>query len=233
MLYASALYDLRAAYLTNSQVDIAVPKWMLQNEDADNRPIRSIEKPISISAVKLVVPLPDETTGAVRDVIVRDVVNGNIYYNRHTGKKRWTRYIAGLNTPIPWPKGQPKEKADYDCDTLRMDVEARTFVPTLLKPPMPGGVIDELRNKYSIFRTRHEDSYIMQKLAEEEAKEAKKRSVKEMMTPVNELNKKLRKERKAKGKGVLTEEMLAKIGEVIEKKKVAALESAGMEPVAA
>lgn len=204
---------------------------MLQAEENDVRPIRSIERPISLSQVKLVVALPDEATGTVRDVIVRDIVNGPISFDRHTGRKRWHRYIAGLNTQIPWPKSQPKTHNDHDCDTLRMDVETRTFVPTLLKPPMPGGVIDELRNKYSIFRTRHEESYILKKVAEEEQKEAKKRSVKEMLTPVNEINKKLRKERKAKGKGVLTPDMLAKIGEVIAQKKVEALESAGMEQV--
>ncbi len=110
-----------------------------------------------------------------------------------------------------------------------MDVETRTFVPTLLKPPMPSSVIDELRNKYSIFRTRHEESYIQQKIAEEEAKEEKRRSIRLMQTPVNEINRKIRKEKKDKGQPKLTPEMLAKIGEVIEKKKVEALESAGME----
>ena len=45
-------------------------------------------------------------------------------------------------------------------DTLRIDVEQRTWVPTLLKVPFPDGVIDELRNKYGKYRTRHEDSFI-------------------------------------------------------------------------
>ena len=202
---------------------------MLAAEEGDVRPVRSIEKPIKLSSVKLVVPLPDPETGAVRDVIVRDIVNGNIFYDRHSGHKRWTRFIAGLNTVIPWPKREPAKHVDHDCDTLRMDVETRTFVPTLLKPPMPSAVIDELRNKFSIFRTRHEESYIQQKIAEEEAKEEKRRSIRLMQTPVNEINRKIRKEKKALGKGQLTPEMLAKIGQVIEQKKVAALESAGME----
>lgn len=206
-----------------------MPKWMLAAEEGDVRPVRSIEKPIKLSSVKLVVPLPDAETGVVRDVIVRDIVNGNIFYDRHSGHKRWTRFIAGLNTVIPWPKRVAVKHVDHDCDTLRMDVETRTFVPTLLKPPMPSSVIDELRNKFSIFRTRHEESYIQQKIAEEEAKEEKRRSIRLMQTPVNEINRKIRKEKKAKGKGELTPEMLAKIGEVIEQKKVAALESAGME----
>ena len=202
---------------------------MLAAEGGDVRPVRSIEKPIKLSSVKLVVPLPDAETGTVRDVIVRDITNGNIFYDRHSGHKRWTRFIAGLYTVIPWPKRVPVKHVDHDCDTLRMDVETRTFVPTLLKPPMPSSVIDELRNKFSIFRTRHEESYIEQRIAEEEAKEEKKRSVRLMQTPVNEINRKIRREKKALGKGELTPEMLAKIGQVIEQKKVAALESAGME----
>lgn len=202
---------------------------MLAAEEGDVRPVRSIEKPISLKSVKLVVPLPDAETGVVRDVVVRDIVNGNIFFDRHTGNKRWTRFIAGLNTVIPWPARVKKEHKDHDCDTLRMDVETRTFVPTLLKPPMPSSIIDELRNKFSIFRTRHEESYTQQKIAEEEAKEEKRRSIRLMQTPVNEINRKIRKEKKAKGQPKLTKEMLAKIGEAIEQKKVKALESAGLE----
>lgn len=214
----------------NSQIDIAVPKWMIAADEGDSRPVRSMEKPISIASIKLVVPLPDPTTGTVRDVIVRDIVNSKIFYNRHTGRNHWSRMIAGLNTLIPWPKTAPKEHKDHDCDTLRIDVEAHTFVPSLLKPPMPGSVIDELRNKYSIFRTRHDDSYLAKKVAEELEKEERKQSVKLMRTPLNEINKRERMRRKAKGKGKLTPQMLARIGEVISRKKEAALHAAGLAP---
>jgi large subunit ribosomal protein L24 len=188
---------------------------MQKAEGQENRPVRSIEQPISLTSVKLVVPLPDPESGITRDVIVKRVVNGNIFHDRHTGRKNWTRFIAGINVVIPWPKIEAKQHKDYDCDTLRIDVEEKTFVPTLLKPPMPSTVIDELRNKYSIFRTRHDEEYIQEKMREDEEKEAKKRMAKEMMTPLKERRKEERKLLKAKGRPKLTEEMLAKIGEVI------------------
>jgi large subunit ribosomal protein L24 len=203
---------------------------MINADEGDQRPVRSMEKPVSLAAVKLVVPLPDATTGTVRDVIVRDIVNGPVFHDRTTGRKHWTRFIAGLNTPIPWPKIEPKEHKEHDCDTLRLDVEAQSFVPSLLKPPMPGSVIDELRNKFSKFRTRHEESYLLKKIEEEREKEERKKSIKLMRTPINEINRRERKLRKAKGKGKLTAEMLARIGAVIAKKKEAALAAAGLSP---
>jgi large subunit ribosomal protein L24 len=189
--------------------------------EADKRPIRSVEVPISLTAVKLIFPLTDPETGATRDVIVREIENGNIFHDRYTGTKSWTRYIAGLGIMIPWPKREPKEHKDYDCDTLRIDVESKTFVPTLLKPPMPTSVIDELRNKYSVFRTRHDEEYIQKKMQESEEEEALKKSVSTMRSPIHEVNKRDRKLRKALGKGQLTEEMLAKIGEVMARNKEA------------
>ncbi|KFY14579.1 hypothetical protein V492_02546 [Pseudogymnoascus sp. VKM F-4246] len=210
-----------------NMVDIAVPKWMMTAEESDTRPVRSVAKPLSIAAVKLVVPLPDPETGNVRDVIVRDIVNSKIIFDK-SGGAHYTRMIAGLNTVIPWPKRAPKEHPDHDVDTLRIDVETRTFLPTLLKPPMPDSVINELRNRFSIFRTRHEDEYLEKKEAEEAAKEERKQSIKLMRTPLNEVNKRERTKRKAMGKGELTPEMLANIGAVIASKKGAALEAAGL-----
>ncbi|KFZ16642.1 hypothetical protein V502_04994 [Pseudogymnoascus sp. VKM F-4520 (FW-2644)] len=211
-----------------NMVDIAVPKWMMTSPESDDRPVRSVEKPLSIAAVKLVVPLPDPSTGTVRDVIVRDIVNSKVFHNKSGGVK-YTRMIAGLNTVIPWPKTAPKEHPDHDADTLRIDVETRTFLPTLLKPPMPDSVIDELRNRFSIFRTRHDDAYLEKKEAEEAAKEERKQSIRLMRTPLNEVNKRERTKRKALGKGELTEEMLAGIGAVIARKRGKALEAAGLE----
>ncbi|OBT53651.1 hypothetical protein VE04_06102 [Pseudogymnoascus sp. 24MN13] len=211
-----------------NMVDVAIPKWMMSAPESDQRPVRSVEKPLSIASVKLVVPLPDPETGDVRDVVVRDIVNSKIYFNK-SGGANFYRMIAGLNTVIPWPKTAPKEHPDHDVDTMRIDVETKTFLPTLLKPPMPDSVIDELRNKFSIFRTRHEHVYLQVKEAEEAAKEERKASIKLMRTPLNEVNKRERTKRKALGKGELTEEMLAGIGAVIARKRGVALEAAGLE----
>ena len=204
---------------------------MIQPEDSDKRPFRSVPQPISLDKVRLVFPLTDPDIGLTRDVIVKKLVNGPIWHDRHTGKQKWSRIIPGLGIKVPWPKVEPKEHKDHAVDTLRMDVESRTFVPTLLRPPMPNSVIDELRNKYSIFRTRHEPEYIAEKMKEDEEKELKKKLSEEMRTPLKEINRKLRKMKKQKGKGELTMEMLEKLGKIIAGKRELALGAAGMSKV--
>ena len=100
-------------------------------------------------------------------------------------------------------------------------------MPTLLHPPMPMSVIDELRNKYSKFRTRHDPEYIAAKMEEDRIAEEQKSLSKKMRTPLNEANRKARKERKKLGKGALTDDMLAKIGELMVKKQEVVLQNAG------
>ncbi len=98
---------------------------------------------------------------------------------------------------------------------------------------MPMSVIDELRNKYSKFRTRHDPEYIAAKMEEDRQKEESKKLMRQMSTPLKEINRRERKLRKAKGKGVLTRPMLERIGEVIARKRAEALNSAGMSKVGA
>jgi large subunit ribosomal protein L24 len=205
-------------------IDVAVPDWMMKAEPGTGA-IRTLPKPVPISSVKLVFPLNDPETGTTRDVIVSKIVNGNIFHDRHTGRKRWTRLIAGTDIVIPWPRKEPKQHQDHDCDTLRMEVETRTFVPTLLKPPMPSTVIDELRNKFSIFRVRHDEEYLQAKAEEDAEKEARLRSAKEMMTPMKERNLSAKRALKAKGKPKLSPEMLARIGEAMAKRRGFTVES--------
>jgi large subunit ribosomal protein L24 len=183
---------------------------MISAEDDDKRLFRSVEKPVPLSSVRLIFPLTDPETGVTRDVIVKKLI------------------IPGLNIKVPWPRTQPKEHEDYAADTLRVDVEVKNFVPTLLTPPMPGSVIDELRNKYSVFRTRHDPEYIAAKMKEDEEKDAAKKLSEQMRTPLKEVNRRERKLKKAKGKGKLTKEMLEKIGQVIAKKRQMALDAAGV-----
>jgi len=201
------------------QVDVAVPQWMLEHEKEDQRPVRNVEGPVSLTSVRLVFPLTDTESGETRDVIVKKLVNTAFFHSKETGRTHWKRVIPGLNIVVPWPKQDPIEKKDYDADTLRLDVESRTFVPTLLRPPMPSSVIDELRNKYSKFRTRHDPEYIEAKMQEDREAEARKKQVAEMRTPLKEINRRERKLKKAKGKGTLTAEMLEQIGRLIARKK--------------
>lgn len=172
---------------------------------------------LPISAVRLVHPITDEASGITRDVIIRELRPVRIMPDRPTRTVTWSRLVPGLNVTIPWPKYDRPKEEDNACDTLRIDVEERTFLPTLLSPPMPEGLINELRNQYSKFRTRHTEEYIEKKEAEVAEERAQKEQHKAMLTPVQEFNRAQREIRRARGQPVLTEEMLAKIGEVMAK----------------
>lgn len=79
---------------------------------------------------------------------------------------------------------------------------------------MPPSVIDELRNKYSTFRTRHDEWYESRKLAEDRAVQRKKNLARMVSTPMMELREKTRQDKLAKD-AELTDAQLASIGEVI------------------
>lgn len=182
---------------------------------------------VPIQAIRLVHPLVDPVTKKTRDVIIKELVPTGIHRDKPTGRISWSRVVPGLNIEIPWPRAFEEaeqreleaQHPEYPSDTLRINVEEATFVPTLLHPPMPAVVIDELRNRYSKFRTRHEDAYIQKKIAEErkEKVQSGKKSVVSMMTPLQELNLKIRQERKARGQPDLTDSMLLEIGRIMAK----------------
>lgn len=189
------------------QADVVVPEYMLKNE-TDKRPFRPMEMGVPLSQLRLVYPLPHPETGIVRDVVVKKIM-----------VERGVRWIPGLGTRIPWPKKEEPEHEDYDEDTLRMEVETETWLPTLLRPPMPPSVIDELRGKFSKFRTRHDEEYIAKKTAEDVEMQKRKGMNLSMRTPIKELNRKVREEKKARGKPQLSEELLVRIGQVMAAKK--------------
>lgn len=181
--------------------------------------------------VRLITALYTPETGETRDVIVKGIDISEKKRDLLTGKYNWVRKIHGTNIVIPWPKEDEPEKVDHSVDTLRIVVEEKTFIPTLLRPPMPESVIDELRNKFSAFRTRHTEEYIAAKEAEEAEKKAKVLSIKKMRTPLSEKNRKERKLRKQKGKGVLTEDMMMKLGQVIARNKGVVVKEKVEKPV--
>lgn len=139
------------------------------------------------------------------------------YFDRHTKRVHWRRYIPFLKIQIPWPVNEsPKEPKEYDTDTRRMNVEEKTYVPSLFMRPFPDTVIDELRGKYSKFRDRHEREYIEAKTQEDEKKKAFKQI--KIATPLKEINKRIRFEKKMLGKTqVLTDDILEKIGRTMVK----------------
>ena len=195
-------------------VDVVIPDWV-QREEGDTRKIVPAAQHVPIEHVKLVYPLPDPETGVPRDTIIDRLVMVNRQWNKD--KRKWElgdRLIPGTRTIIPWPEKAEREYEDNEEDTLRITVEEQTFRPFLLHPPMPTSVIDELRGKYSVYRTRHDWDYVRKKELEEEKLEKRKQLGRTMRTPLQELAERREAEKVSRQKD-LTEEQLAKIGEVI------------------
>ena len=193
-------------------MDVAVPDYMLVNEP-DKTPRRTVEAPLPLSSVNLVYPLPNPTTGELRDVIITQLRRGKVRDPKEPPK----RYIADYEPAfsVPYPEEEEPEYKDHDCDTYRIEVEKRTWVPTLIRPPMPPSIIDELRNKYSKFRDRHDEDFILKKKQEDEAAERKKMELKQLMrSPTQQLFKRERNRKKKVGRKVkLDEDALSIIGQ--------------------
>lgn len=186
----------------------------------DERTIAQMPTNIPWSAVKLVYALPD-AQGSYRDVIVDKVElkwprrsDDTEVWGRRSEDAKPNRYIPGISMEIPWPEMDEPEDEIKDSDTYRMEVEEISSRTTLLSWPMPPTVIDELRNKYSKFRTRHNRDYEEMKIAQDQAEEKRKLMSRSVMTPMMELIEKNKAERAERLKD-LTEEQLATIGEVM------------------
>lgn len=136
-----------------------------------------------------------------------------------------SKEVYGDWLEIPLPKAEMYKRKQEDTtahpefDTLRFEVEQRTWTPTLLRAPMPGGVIDELRNKYSRFRTRHDAGYQLA-LENRARRKAEYKAWAEsaggmLMTPAKEARLAEKEKLKAKGEPTLEKEVLERIGEVM------------------
>jgi large subunit ribosomal protein L24 len=191
---------------------LKIPEGFLKM-DPNHPAVIHREAPIHYNDVRLVVPTLDPATNTFRDTIVANIDMSRVFHDKREGKRLWKRYIKGTGTEIPWPEKKEKEEFDQPGDTRIMDVETATHIPTLLNPPFPLSVIDELRNKYSKFRTRHEPAYIAKVEAFE--KEKAEKEGRKVLTPLQLLNKKIREEKKAKGPPVLSVEMMEHIGKVM------------------
>ena len=135
----------------------------------------------------------------------------DIYENKET----FERWLEPQHIRIPWPEKKEPNYIDEEMDTLRIDTEQQSFLPTLLRPPMPFGVVDEMRNKYSKFRDRHDDDFIAKKEAEDRIEEIEKMR-KQAVAPRGARN--IARSRKgtlkrAKGEPLLSDELAAHIGE--------------------
>ena len=122
-------------------------------------------------------PSASATTAAAAPKVIEPTV-------KESEDQRLAREQASINRspeqePLPQPTPRPADGTSQKVldevktrtrnenkdrttasDTLRIDVDTQTWTPTLLRAPLPGTVIDELRGKYSVFRTRHDADYL-------------------------------------------------------------------------
>lgn len=222
---------------------------MATSEHPDSPLIESVALPMPLSSVRLVRKLRDPNTGIVADKIVSRLIRlpdekraeiraefkaGSIDKEEMKGRMK-ARTIPGskevygdwLEIPVPESSGK-KEDTDKDKEhndnTLRYEVESQTWKPTLMTPPMPHSVIDELRNKYSRFRTRHEPYYQLaldNRARRKAERDAWIKSGGGMLTlPAQAARRAEREKLKEKGAPTLEKEVLERIGEVMARKGI-------------
>ena len=207
----------------------------MRKEDNDTRLTRVISSPIPAANVRLVHAYLDPKTQVKRDIIVEEAKIANFWRDPVTKRVTYHRQIEGLpsNNPVSegydrpdweqihWPKGTGNKppKEEHDSDTLRITVDDRTFVPTLLRPPMPLSVLDELRNRYSKFRDRHDPEYVAAKEAEDVEAEARKEIPDWMLQPSQELRERAKTKEKpikpATPDLMSEDDFLARVGELM------------------
>lgn len=194
--------------------------------------------PLSIGAVRLVYPVTNPETGVTKDTIIHqlkavppNMQSEHMSLERWEHGQKWDRVVPGINMVIPWPEVNVPKFETHDADTPRTDVENRSFYYNLLSPPMPESVIDELRNKYSKFRTRHEPWYVAKMEAQANSAKRQHAMLMSMQTPEDEFYAQKQEAKAAKGEPELTDEMLEKLGQIMAQSKAASLEDAGLSEV--
>lgn len=140
--------------------------------------------PVSMDDIRHVVAV--EEGDATKDCIVEHAYGAPPYLERpsYSELPRFTRYVSGTGMVIPWPHETEPGVESYDSDTRGPEVAIASWIPTLDNPPFPSTVIDELRNKYSRFRTRHDEEYVRAKVMEEYRQEYLKSQ--NLLTPKGE-----------------------------------------------
>lgn len=109
--------------------------------------------PIHYSNVQLVGDLPDASnpTGPKRQVMIKRVHHGKLFYNKEKKLLTWRRWVPNENVFLPWPRNE-KDKIKGTMDTKEADVKSNTYLESLPEPPIPIELQHELRNKYSKHR---------------------------------------------------------------------------------
>jgi len=161
-----------------------MPQWLLDAYNSKNA-VQTVPVPISINDIRLVVTL--EENGVPYEAIAKHVVGRGPFVKRPNSiTPKHTRYIRGENIRIPWPnEDYVPDIEDNDVDTLRQEVEHETYVPSINYAPFESSIIDELRNKYSKYRTRHDPEWVKAKKREDLEKEYL--ATRAMLTPQGEI----------------------------------------------
>ena len=142
---------------------------------------------------------------------------------------RHGRSITGHSIHIPYPPRAPRPDPEtHPSDTNSAAAEEVTWIPSLIRKPLPETVIDELRNKYSKYRDRHEDSYVEyheRRAAKEEGREARRKGA--MMSPMEEWR--ARKEGEIEERREPSQGLLEGIGRVMAENRGAWIEQGEKE----
>ncbi|QIW97411.1 hypothetical protein AMS68_002929 [Peltaster fructicola] len=205
--------------LSGINVDYKVPSFMREAYNTDAIVARPMDIPLQ--NVRLVYAIPDRETGMPKDVIIERMEPVGREWDKH--KKEFTRgqrLIYGTDTIIPWPEEIRDEWDLYADDTTVDLVDVVTYQPTLLKAPMPLSIIDELRGKYSRFRSRFDWETKEKIMAKADREEQRKDLIKTMRTPLQELAEMRAKQKEARQQD-LTTEQLARIGAIMEQGRAA------------
>ncbi|KAJ5748113.1 uncharacterized protein N7511_009809 [Penicillium nucicola] len=184
--------------------DVIVPEWA-KSRIGHQDDTQAQTFPVPMDDIRHVIPLEDTETGETKNVIVEHAYAAGPYSDRlpHSKLPKHSRYVSGLNIEIPWPAEDDPIITDGEMDTLRVEVETSTFIPTIRQPPFPSTIIDELRNKYSKFRTRHDPEYLEQKMEEDYRKEF--RETVSLMKPITDFAK-IRAAKNAEKRKAMTDE---------------------------
>jgi large subunit ribosomal protein L24 len=189
----------------------------MKMQDRDPSDIRSYEDWFDIADVRLIAKVPDHESRTLRDVVVEEFeINSN-----------GARVISGTDIEIEKPQEgkQDKEHNQFnEDDTPEYLVHQRTWRPELSGSPIPAGVIDELRGKYSKFRTRHEPGFIAKREAEVEREAYLKDHIRNrLMTPSQLFHESRLKKANSEadshteGEKSISTDLLAQIGETMAK----------------
>lgn len=178
--------------LNSLQVDFIVPPWAREN---DSEKIVTDSMAIPIDDVRLICLL--EENGKQYEAVAKHVHGGGPFLTRlNVDTPRHTRYISGENIRIPWPEENNAMKTtDEDGDTSRKEVEYETWTPSLEAAPFESSIMDELRNKYSKYRIRHDPAWVEARKLEDLRNEFLKSRT--LLTPAGEYRRKLAQERAA------------------------------------